>query len=339
MIKIIDVLPIKKLVWGNSLYFFHELDTCIFVQQNSLSVITLSNKEVWKLNIKCSYKFLASFKHRKVFFANYNNNNGCTIHFFVLDPANRTYLKKRYIADYEFMSVFLSDNENYVTAILSNGKIIEIDLISLEIEEKIDLSNFQIQGCITHDSRFYYTGLWYKVKNNMFETYLTKESFKLRVDLSKKELEYLQHTTSDSTTYTSEDTVFHIKELKLYVNVKCSYTDNQLHVMCKINKDHKHSFSFEMTLLFSYLGIERLLGVEFLKDNLILFKFRTCIFLLDVEKTSARKLDFTDTPIQELFIDKNNIYFFPVYANSSTSYLFTLDDFKDINIGKCCELI
>ena len=332
MIKIIDVLPIKKLVWGNSLYFFDKLDTCIFVQQNSLSVITLSNKDVWKLNIKCSYKFLASFKHRKVFFANYNNNNGCTIHFFVLDPVNRTYLKKRYITDYEFMSVFLSDNENYVTAILSNGKIIEIDIISLEIEEKIDLSDFQIQGLITHDSRFYYTGLWYKVKTNMFETYLTKESIKLRVDLSEKKLKYKKHTTSYDTTYTSVDTVFHIKELKLCVHVKCSYTDNELHVISKINKDHKNSFSFEMTLLFSYLGIERLLGVEFLKDNLILFKFRTCIFLLDVEETSARKLDFIDIPVQELFIDKNNIHFFPVYANSSTSYLYTLDDFKDINI-------
>jgi len=200
MLKLPEVF--SKLSQGHKLYFFHELDICIYALGTCVEVINLSNYEVYTIDISGAKNFVSSKKYKKVFFITwqYYENELTLVELSVEEKSYKTVLISTYteippsvamplsfstpelkqaglLSLKKSLPLFISDDEDYVIIInIISGNLYKINIFDLAIETIVlnPTSSVRVltgrEVCINDAKiRMDFPNVWYSRKHELYE--------------------------------------------------------------------------------------------------------------------------------------------------------------------------
>ena len=342
---------IKQLRWGKTLYFFNELDVCVYRMQGHFDIIKCSTGETTRVNLKLAHQFVACNKTKRLFFVRRSfprpdyskpyvegevKNN---LYFYVYDLVKNTYKKSKPFRGASLFDAslrsFLSAQEDYMTIINIDGEILNVSLDTLEVEKVMRLDEF-----VEDPFRFFHNP-WYRTEENIYETEVSRQkqwyeepydpardNLFAKLDLSKKTLEF---RPGDGGWY---DTSVYLEDAGVWVHQKPNITNRMkaTSFLFDIRKDDQIIWQFEIPCSpFIDSGLFwRGRNIFSFSANTFVICFTTMIYLCDLQTKSLEGLFFV-TGMADVFFDKANGHIIPVFFSGVTDDMVTLDDFTDVS--------
>ena len=200
---------------GDILQFFPQLNICVRQLNTHIKIIDLSTGVSHKVDLKYTRSMCVSTKYKKLIIMEFGTSKKGT-YIAIVDLGDRSY-KKVLVQNFlnENCSLHASDNEEYIIVINSDGYIYKIDIKKFATTVIMDLNTYNIKECVNpYHNRFYITEKWISLKNDTFETYITRGYLdekhsendkygRLMLDVNNKTLLYMPHETYTKTGYIS----------------------------------------------------------------------------------------------------------------------------------------
>ena len=327
----------SRVVWGTLLWFFDELGVYIHAKGSHFEIIHTSTKSVSKHKIPYTNHFTACVKHNTLFFVGPVLKSKSPVYgkcyFYALDPHTDTCRRITVPGHYEFLSIFLSPDENHVTLIHCDGPVFRINTSDLAVEQVVNLDNLHPKGCYTHNGRFYlpsFYGGWNNTGEDIYE-YLRcqdgEEYFRLRLNLSHKSIECLPLPVSEEfRKWNGLDAWLYNNKLDIsYSANNFNHGSNSNKIRYEFTRSDKHLFSFEIEA--GYVSIGRMIPMG--NKHMVTFCSRSSIlYLVDIDKQEVRSLELSGKEIMDVFVNEHSGYIIPVFLYGGARLAYTAEDFK-----------
>jgi len=346
----VERLPeyIRRLTWGSKLYYFNELDICVHKKQNHFCIIKCSTGETTKVSLQHVYQFMACNKTNKLFFVrithgklDYTKPYGGVksyLHFYVYDLSNGLYKKSKAFSRPtplgEWMSSFISEDEDIATVINCNGDVFTVGIDTLEVKMVMCL------GELVEDVNQFFRKPWYKTGLNVYETDVSRQRqwyeekpdssqnsdyLFAKIDLANKTLEC---RAGQGGPY---DTSVFLEAIGIWVHHKPN-NYNRLKASSfffDIRKNDEIIWQFEIPCK---PDDGRLFGefknnIASFSENIFVICFTKMIYLCNLQDLSLENISF-GTGMADVFYDKGKGHIIPVYFAGTTEDMITLDDFS-----------
>ncbi|MCL2366338.1 MAG: hypothetical protein FWC75_04740 [Oscillospiraceae bacterium] len=332
--------------WGNRLYFFDDLNVYIHVKSGFFDIISVPSGERTRIKIKYTDNFFGSIKHNKLFFTapvmGESSHKKCYLH--ALDLSSNTYKRISLPVRFEFISMFLSEDESHITLIHDSGQIFRIECSNLDAEKIMNLDDFKLNGCYTWDDRFYLPAHWQQTCQDIFEYPITLEkddafseeekidSFRIKVNIATKEAQCIpMYTPDDYKRFGGMQKWLYNKTYDIwsycYICLKSQNPYNHPMLRYDFTESDKLLFNFEISPEdFPFCELKSV------GDRYIAMYNDSCsyLYLVDLETWTVKYLEIKGKKIKDIFVNAKEGYIIPVFllGGSKVSYFF--DDFKPL---------
>lgn len=354
MVRLSDVF--NQMNAASQLWFFEELDICIYAKNTFTKIITLSTEDSWKIDLKYVYHAISSAKYKKIFLLNNTKNDRATIT--AISVEQKTYKKLNAFVLTDTKCSFISKDEQYIILIDARGKVVKINIDNLQSETVIELKEYINSEYVCRFGFFHLANPWYDCGNDIYANYVRVENEnsyseekkaklelkkyeEYRLDVFNKKIEVipLKSLTHNMFTNVFNNDVIprhhHCKELDLDIYVAFKYSTNNLsYVTCEFQRNGNYLFHFDTEAELIATPI-----IEYYKENKILICCNAYgIYLCDIGKQNLKYLNIPEGGINNMFLYRKNELIILTYVDRPTKECYTIDDFKESDIV-CQQLI
>ena len=327
-----------RVVWGNSIYFFNELDVYVNAKSGFFDIIALSTGKSTRFSIKYAINFIGSTKCKSLFFLSPILSRSLVsqtkCYLYALNLADLTFRKITMPIQHEFNSMFLSEDESHLVLIHSNGQVFNVSTSDLRVEMILSMEDFELRGCHTHDGRLYLSRAWQNIGSGIFEypIYLNpRDFFRIRLDLVDGDVhcipmcpsnDYKNQIGFDSFSYNRKHGIWAF----------CSRSSNDLTknhhknwLECEFIKDDRLLFELKVPVTKIRNGILKPAGDRYM---LVYSYSDSFLYLVDLVSEEVKYLEILGKEIMDVFVNEYEGYLIPTFLQGSSGKVYFIDDFK-----------